>query len=134
MKLFEGNEAQAFWDSLGGKTAYASGKILEEPVPSHPPRLFQCSNASGRFNVEEIFDYSQEVCKNCLLRVFLLYYIYTLSLLCVKSYLFILFYMLFKRLFHYLKTTIYVWSLCVFLEHNHLRLILPNRIWCQKMS
>ncbi|XP_065886890.1 gelsolin, cytoplasmic-like [Dysidea avara] len=60
VKLFEGKEAQEFWDSLGGKTAYASGKILEEPVPSHPPRLFQCSNASGRFNVEEIFDYSQE--------------------------------------------------------------------------
>jgi len=72
VKLFEGKEGQDFWDSLGGKTAYASGKILEEPIPSHPPRLFQCSNASGRFNVEEIFDYSQEVRKNFLLRAFLL--------------------------------------------------------------
>lgn len=34
---------------------------LQEVVASHPPRLFQCSNASGHFNVEEIFDFSQEV-------------------------------------------------------------------------
>lgn len=34
---------------------------LQEVVASHPPRLFQCSNASGRFTVEEIFDFSQEV-------------------------------------------------------------------------
>lgn len=39
-----------------------AGKWLEEVVPTVPPRLFQCSNASGRFNVEEIFDFSQEVC------------------------------------------------------------------------
>lgn len=37
------------------------GKWLEEVIPTVPPRLFQCSNASGRFNVEEIFDFSQEV-------------------------------------------------------------------------
>jgi len=60
-KLYEAKEPQEFWDALGGKTAYASGKILEEEVPTHPPRLFQCSNASGRFYVEEIFDFSQEV-------------------------------------------------------------------------
>ena len=60
-KVCEGEETQEFWDSLGGKTAYASGKILEEQTQSHPPRLFQCSNASGRFNVEEIFDYTQDV-------------------------------------------------------------------------
>ena len=60
-KVYEGKEPHDFWDSLGGQTAYASGKILEEQTPSHPPRLFQCSNASGRFFVEEIFDYSQEV-------------------------------------------------------------------------
>ena len=60
-KLYEGQEPQEFWDSLGGQTAYASGKMLEEQTPSHPPRLFQCSNASGRFNVEEIFDYTQDV-------------------------------------------------------------------------
>ena len=39
----------------------SSGKWLEEVVPTVPPRLFQCSNASGRFNVEEIFDFAQAV-------------------------------------------------------------------------
>ena len=33
----------------------------QEVVASHPARLFQCSNASGRFTVEEIFDFTQEV-------------------------------------------------------------------------
>lgn len=60
VKVTEGSEPAEFWDSLGGKTEYASGKWLEEVVPTVPPRLFQCSNASGRFNVEEIFDFSQE--------------------------------------------------------------------------
>ena len=45
---------------------YASGKWLEEVTPSHPPRLFQCSNASGRFNVEEVFDFAQEVSLQCM--------------------------------------------------------------------
>ena len=61
MKITEGSEPAEFWDSLGGKTEYASGKWLEEVTPSHPPRLFQCSNASGHFRVEEIFDFAQEV-------------------------------------------------------------------------
>ena len=61
MKITEGSEPPEFWDSLGGKTEYASGKWLEEVTPSHPPRLFQCSNASGHFRVEEIFDFAQEV-------------------------------------------------------------------------
>ena len=60
-KIREGEEPQAFWDALGGKAEYGSGKWLEEEVPSYPPRLFQCSNASGRFNVEEIFDFAQVV-------------------------------------------------------------------------
>jgi len=75
VKLSEGKEVQEFWDSLGGKTAYASGKILEKPVPSHPPRLFQVSDVTGRLKVEEIFDYSQEVSKNCHTRATLLFYI-----------------------------------------------------------
>ena len=61
VKVTEGDEPPEFWDSLGGKTDYASGKWLEEVTPSHPPRLFQCSNASGFFAVEEIFDFAQQV-------------------------------------------------------------------------
>lgn len=78
-KVYEGKETQEFWDSLGGQTAYASGKMLEEQTPSHEPRLFQCSNASGRFFVEEIFDFSQEVRRymNLYINVFL----YVLSLM-----------------------------------------------------
>ena len=61
VKVMEGNEPQEFWDALGGKTEYGSGKWLQQVVPTYPPRLFQCSNASGRFNVEEIFDFAQDV-------------------------------------------------------------------------
>ena len=61
VKVLEGDEKPEFWDALGGKTEYGSGKWLQEVVPSYPPRLFQCSNASGRFMVEEIFDFAQEV-------------------------------------------------------------------------
>ncbi len=60
-KTMEGKEPSQFWDALGGKTEYASGKWLEEELPSQPPRLFQCSNASGKIRVEEIFDFAQEV-------------------------------------------------------------------------
>lgn len=59
-KIQEEREPDAFWEALGGKTEYHQSKVLEEVVASHPPRLFQCSNASGRFTVEEIFDFSQE--------------------------------------------------------------------------
>jgi hypothetical protein len=59
VKVTEGSESAEFWDSLGGKALYGSGKWLEEVIPTVAPRLFQCSNASGRFNVEEIFDFAQ---------------------------------------------------------------------------
>ncbi len=61
VKVGEGSEPQEFWAALGGKGEYASNKWLAEELPSHPPRLFQCSNASGRFSVEEIFNFAQEV-------------------------------------------------------------------------
>ncbi len=63
VKVTEGGEPEHFWTSLGGKTEYASTKWLEEITPTYPPRLFQCSNASGRFKVEEMFDFAQDVSK-----------------------------------------------------------------------
>jgi len=59
-EVYEGEEKKTFWKTLGGKEEYASGKLLERQNSEVPPRLFQCSNASGKFNVEEIDDFSQE--------------------------------------------------------------------------
>ncbi|KAJ7375647.1 hypothetical protein OS493_039842 [Desmophyllum pertusum] len=56
----EGKEPRAFWEAIGGYEEYATGKRMEDEKPSYPPRLFQCSNASGAFRVEEIFEYCQE--------------------------------------------------------------------------
>jgi len=56
--VFEGKEKDDFWGPLGGKAEYASKQA--EAIPEFEPRLFQCSNASGNFDVEEIFDFSQE--------------------------------------------------------------------------
>ncbi|KAK7083781.1 hypothetical protein SK128_018797, partial [Halocaridina rubra] len=55
----EGHEKADFWKALGGKEAYASSPKLQEDTPMHPPRLFQCSNASGVFKAEEIINFAQ---------------------------------------------------------------------------
>eukprot|EP00003_Mantamonas_plastica_P001333 TRINITY_DN1095_c0_g5_i1.p1 TRINITY_DN1095_c0_g5~~TRINITY_DN1095_c0_g5_i1.p1 ORF type:complete len:833 (-),score=276.14 TRINITY_DN1095_c0_g5_i1:45-2471(-) len=54
----EGNEPDAFWDALGGKAEYA--KISDKGEAPRPPRLFQCSDVSGVFEVEEIYNFAQE--------------------------------------------------------------------------
>jgi len=54
----EGEEDDAFWSFLGGKGEYASAKELQEAP--RDPRLFQCSDATGGFRVEEIFDFAQD--------------------------------------------------------------------------
>ncbi|RDD41012.1 Advillin [Trichoplax sp. H2] len=56
----EGDEPREFWDILGGKEKYADDKTLQEEYPSHPARLFHCSNATGRFKAEEITNFDQE--------------------------------------------------------------------------
>nr|XP_033787634.1 villin-like protein [Geotrypetes seraphini]XP_033787635.1 villin-like protein [Geotrypetes seraphini] len=56
----EGQEPAEFWVALGGKAPYASEKRFQEAVMQHEPRLFECSNQTGRFIMTEIVDFSQE--------------------------------------------------------------------------
>ncbi len=56
----ESEEPEEFWALLGGKTAYASSEALQAQQELPPPRLFHCSNASGKFTVEEVEPFSQE--------------------------------------------------------------------------
>lgn len=58
--VFEGQEKQAFWDAIGGKGEYHSDKRLQDQDTEHLPRLFQLSNASGRFTCEEIPEFTQQ--------------------------------------------------------------------------
>ncbi|XP_013379708.1 advillin-like [Lingula anatina] len=58
--LNEGNESDVFWKAVGGRESYASDRRLQEEAPPREPRLFQCSNASGKFLVEDIPDFIQQ--------------------------------------------------------------------------
>lgn len=56
--LKEGEEPPAFWDALGGMADYPHAPPPAEA--EREPTLFQCSNKSGAFKVDEpIHDYSQ---------------------------------------------------------------------------
>uniref|UniRef100_A0AAX7V8Z9 HP domain-containing protein n=1 Tax=Astatotilapia calliptera TaxID=8154 RepID=A0AAX7V8Z9_ASTCA len=54
--VMEGQEPAEFWIALGGKGSYASDR-REEPL--HSPRLFECSNQTGRFKITEVDDFAQ---------------------------------------------------------------------------
>uniref|UniRef100_A0A671SKH9 Villin-1-like n=1 Tax=Sinocyclocheilus anshuiensis TaxID=1608454 RepID=A0A671SKH9_9TELE len=58
--VMEGQEPAAFWLALGGKAPYASDKRLEKEVALHEPRLFECSNQTGRFLMTEVADFTQD--------------------------------------------------------------------------
>lgn len=53
-ELAEGCETDDFWEALGGKTEYCTSLRLRDSMDSHPPRLFACSNKTGRFMIEEV--------------------------------------------------------------------------------
>ncbi|XP_063780496.1 scinderin-like [Pseudophryne corroboree] len=50
----EGQEPDDFWSSLGGKKPYQTSELLGSNLADHPPRLYGCSNKSGRFVIEEV--------------------------------------------------------------------------------
>ncbi|XP_008276815.1 scinderin like b [Stegastes partitus] len=51
-QVSEGKEPADFWAALGGKKEYQTSKSLQNTVK--PPRLFGCSNKTGRLIVEEV--------------------------------------------------------------------------------
>ncbi|PSN56753.1 Villin-1 [Blattella germanica] len=57
--VYEGQEKKDFWEAIGGEEEYANNKRLADATDTMPARLFQCSNASGAFKVEEITNFTQ---------------------------------------------------------------------------
>jgi hypothetical protein len=58
--VIESQERDEFWQALDGKQAYNSEKRLQ--YASHAPiaRLFEVSNASGKIQVNEIYQFTQD--------------------------------------------------------------------------
>ncbi|KAL6555396.1 Villin-3 [Orobanche gracilis] len=54
----EGTESSSFWFALGGKLSYTSTKVSSEVV--RDPHLFAFSFNKGKFEVEEIYNFSQD--------------------------------------------------------------------------
>ncbi|KAK8496967.1 hypothetical protein V6N13_126020 [Hibiscus sabdariffa] len=54
----EGTESNAFWSALGGKQSYTSKKASIETV--RDPHLFTFSLNKGKFEVEEVYNFSQD--------------------------------------------------------------------------
>uniref|UniRef100_A0A6N2N933 HP domain-containing protein n=1 Tax=Salix viminalis TaxID=40686 RepID=A0A6N2N933_SALVM len=54
----EGTESSAFWFALGGKQSYTSKKF--SPEIARDPHLFTFSFNKGKFQVEEVYNFSQD--------------------------------------------------------------------------
>ncbi|CAL1584145.1 unnamed protein product [Knipowitschia caucasica] len=52
--IMEAREPVDFWEALGGRADYQTSANLETETMAHPPRLFGCSNKTGRFMIEEV--------------------------------------------------------------------------------
>ncbi|KAM9325756.1 gelsolin isoform 1-T1 [Gastrophryne carolinensis] len=53
-EVAEGSEPDDFWEALGGRAPYRTSARLKDRLNAHPPRLFACSNKTGRFIIEEV--------------------------------------------------------------------------------
>ncbi|EMP41923.1 Adseverin [Chelonia mydas] len=53
-RIVEGQEPEEFWTALGGKKKYQTSAQLLTESEDHPPRLYGCSNKTGRFIIEEV--------------------------------------------------------------------------------
>ncbi|NWI12605.1 VILI protein, partial [Crypturellus soui] len=60
LTISEGQEPAEFWEALGGKAPYASEKRFQERNTHYQPRLFECSNQTGRFIMTEVVGFCQE--------------------------------------------------------------------------
>ncbi|KAL2090564.1 hypothetical protein ACEWY4_012827 [Coilia grayii] len=58
--IAEGHEPLEFWQLLGGRAQYANDKRLQQTTSDHQPRLFECSNKTGRFIVSEVTQFTQD--------------------------------------------------------------------------
>ena len=58
----EGGGCFAFKQNLSANYLFSDHNCLqgEGDIQTYPARLFHCSNASGRFRVEEVLDFAQE--------------------------------------------------------------------------
>ncbi|XP_054809199.1 villin-2-like isoform X3 [Prosopis cineraria] len=54
----EGTESSAFWSALGGKQNYVSKNVANDTV--RDPHLFTFSFNKGKFQVEEVYNFSQD--------------------------------------------------------------------------
>ncbi|XP_061750098.1 gelsolin-like isoform X2 [Nerophis ophidion] len=52
--LKEGEEKEDFWTALGGPGEYCRAPRQKNQTDAHPPRLFACSNSTGKFLMEEV--------------------------------------------------------------------------------
>lgn len=57
-KIAEGEESEEFWGFLGGKGEYATEAAGQQSEKE--ARLFQCTNSTGTFVVEEVYDFAQD--------------------------------------------------------------------------
>ncbi|XP_050978924.1 advillin [Labeo rohita] len=58
--MAEGQEPIEFWEILGGKGPYASDRRLQQVTLDHQPRLFECSNKTGKFIATEVTQFTQD--------------------------------------------------------------------------